>query len=111
MEKYLSIVENSQPKIEIEKDKLIFFISKVPIWEHFGITKISHLSSTVDEKKILLNKYYSELYTKYYGTGKNLIFCCLFFGLSLLFGFFLAADNYFLSMICRYKIIKNAFKS
>ena len=88
MEKYLSIVENSQPKIEIEKDKLIFFISKVPIWEHFGIRKISHLSSTVDEKKILLNKYYSELYTKYYGTGKNLIFFCLFFGLSLLFGFF-----------------------
>ena len=84
MEMYLSIVENSQPKTKIEEDKLNFFISKVPIWKHFGITKNSYLSSAVDEKKIMLNKYYSELYKKYYGTDKNLMF---FFCLGLLFAF------------------------
>ena len=58
MEKHLRIVENSQPKIEIEEDKLNLFM------QHFGITKNSYLSSTVEEKKIMFNKYYSELYKK-----------------------------------------------
>ena len=74
MERYLSMVENSQQKVEIDRDKLNFFISKVPIWEHFGITKDSYLCSTVDEKEIMLKRYYSELCQKYYVTGKNLSF-------------------------------------
>ena len=88
MDMYLSIVENSQPKIKIEEDKLNFLISKVPLWKHFGITKNSYLSSAVDEKKIMLNKYYFELYKKYYGTGKNLMVFfvfCLVWGCYLLF--------------------------
>ena len=40
----------------------------------FGITKNSYISSAVDEKKITLNKYYSELYKKNYSAGKTSIF-------------------------------------
>ena len=74
MEKHLNMVENSQQKVEIDGDKLNFFISKVSIWEHFGITKNSYLCSTVDEKETMLKRYYSALCQKYYVTGKNLSF-------------------------------------
>ena len=82
MEKHLCIVENSQPKIEIEEDKLNMFM------QHFGITKNSYLSSTVEEKKIMLNKYYFELYKKKYGTGKNFNFFCFFFWFGVVICFF-----------------------
>ena len=68
------MIENSQQKMEIDEDKLNFFISKVSIWEHFGITKNSYLSSTVDEKETMVKRYYSELYQKYYAAVKNLSF-------------------------------------
>ena len=74
IEKYLSMIENSQQKMEIDEDKLNFFISKVSIWEHFGITKNSYLSSTVDEKETMVKRYYSELYQKYYAAVKDLSF-------------------------------------
>ena len=68
------MIENSKQKMEIDEDKLNLFISKVSIWEHFGITKNSYLSSTVDEKETMVKRYYSELYQKYYAAVKDLSF-------------------------------------
>ena len=75
MKKYLSMVEPpQQQRIEVDEDKLKFSLSKVFIWEHFGITKSSYLSFTADEKEVMLRRCYSELYQKFYETGKKFVF-------------------------------------
>ena len=51
-----------------------FFYLKGPYREHLSTTKNSYISSTVDEKKIMLNKYYSELYKRNYSAGKTSLF-------------------------------------
>ena len=78
MEKFLSIIEISQQKALINEEKLKFFICNVSICDHFGITENAYKSSMSDEKKNMLNRYYSELYRKYYGAGKDFSF--LLFG-------------------------------
>ena len=80
MDKPLSLVEKPQPEVSIDKEKLRFFISKIPIWDHFYLTEHAYRSSSVGEKTTLLNRYYRELYQKYCGLG-NLFFIylvCLF---------------------------------
>ena len=57
-----------------DEEKLKFFNSKVSIWDHFSISENSYKSFSVEERKSMLSRYYSELYQKYYGPG-NFIFC------------------------------------
>ena len=57
-----------------DEEKLKFFSSKVSIWDHFSISENSYKSFSVEERKSMLNRYYSELHQKYYGPG-NFIFC------------------------------------
>ena len=78
MQKFLSIIENSQQEALINEEKLTFFICKVSIYDHFGITENAYKSSMSDEKNNMLNRYYSELYRKYYGAGKDFSFFCFF---------------------------------
>ena len=67
MEKLLSLTESSQPEPTMEKEKLRYVISKISIWDYFNISKSIYKALCVNEKSRLLNKYYSELYEKYYG--------------------------------------------
>ena len=60
--------------LAIYEEKLNIFNSKVSIWDHFSISENSYKSFSVEERKSMLNRYYSELYQKYYGPG-NFIFC------------------------------------
>ena len=60
MEKPLSLVEKPQPEVSIDDEKLRFFISKIPIWDHFSLTEHAYRSSSVGEKTTLLNRYYTE---------------------------------------------------
>ena len=74
MHKPLSLVEKPQPEVSIDDEKLRFFISKIPIWDHFSLTEHAYRSSSVGEKTTLLNRYYRELYQKYYGLGNLFLF-------------------------------------
>lgn len=67
MEKFLSMIESSQPEPAMEKENLRHVISEISIWDYFNISKSTYKALCVDEKSCLLNKYYSELYEKYYG--------------------------------------------
>ena len=67
MEKFLSMIESSQPEPAMEKENLRHVISEISIWDYFNISKSTYKAICVDEKSCLLNKYYSELYEKYYG--------------------------------------------
>ena len=63
---FLSLFEKPQPKAIIDKEKLKYYISNDSIWDHFSIIEQAYKSSSVEEKTSLLNRYYKELYQKYY---------------------------------------------
>ena len=69
MDKFLSMIENPRPETVIEEEKLIHFISKISILDYLNIYESTYKSYSVEEKPRLLNKYYSELYEWYYGSG------------------------------------------
>ena len=71
MEKLLNMLEKPQPEAIIDEDKIRYFISKVSIWDYFGIPENSYKSSSVDEQTSMLNGYYRELYQKYYWSGNQ----------------------------------------
>ena len=81
MDKFLSMLEKPQLEAVINEEKLKYFISKVSIWDYFGIPEKSYKSSSVEEKTSMLNKYYRELYQKHYGSVNQfylfVIFGCL----------------------------------
>ena len=49
--KFLSMIENPQPETVIEEVKLKFFVSKIPVWDYFNISK-SVFKSYLIEKSI-----------------------------------------------------------
>ena len=59
---FFSLVEKPQPKGSIDKEKLRIFISKILIWDYFSLTEQACKSFSNEEKTILLNRYYRELY-------------------------------------------------
>ena len=71
IKRYLSMIEASRPEPAIKEEKLKFFISKITIWYYFNIPEATCKAYLVDEKSRLLTKYYSELFQKYYGSGKS----------------------------------------
>ena len=77
MDKFLSMIENPRPETVIEEEKLIHFISKISVLDYLNIYESTYKSYSVEEKPRLLNKYYSELYEWYYGSG-NFYFLLLF---------------------------------
>ena len=77
MERFLSLLEKPPPEVAIDEEKLNFFISKVTIWDYFSLSEQIYKSSSVEEKTSLLNKYYRELYEKYYGVC-NFVFFLIF---------------------------------
>ena len=77
IKRYLSMIEASRPEPAIKEEKLKFFISKITIWYYFNIPEATCKAYLVDEKSRLLTKYYSELFQKYYGSGKSQFFCSL----------------------------------
>ena len=84
MDNLSNLVEKPQPEVSIDEEKLrFFFISKIPIWDHFSLTEHAYKSSSVGEKTSFLNRYYRELYQKYYGLGNLFLFilsvCLLLF--------------------------------
>ena len=62
------------PEVAIDEEKLNFFISKVTIWDYFSLSEQIYKSSSIEEKTSLLNKYYRELYEKYYGVCNFVFF-------------------------------------
>ena len=74
MERFLSLLEKPPPEVAIDEEKLNFFISKVTIWDYFSLSVQIYKSSSVEEKTSLLNKYYRELYEKYYGVCNFVFF-------------------------------------
>ena len=68
MGKLLNMLEKLQPEAVIDEDKFRYFISKVSICDYLGTPENSYKSSSVDEKTSVLNRYYRELYQKYYGS-------------------------------------------
>ena len=74
MERLLSLLEKPPPEVAIDEEKLNFFISKVTIWDYFSLSEQIYKSSSVEEKTSLLNKYYRELYEKYYGVCNFVFF-------------------------------------
>ena len=74
MERFLSLLEKPPPEVAIDEEKLNFFISKVTIWDYFSLSEQIYKSSSVEEKTSLLNKYYRELYEKYYGVCNFVFF-------------------------------------
>ena len=73
-----------QEKVIIDETKLRYFISK--IWNYFPISKHAYENLPVEKKESMHNRYYNELYDKYYGTGNFVFFILLF--LCLLFAIF-----------------------
>ena len=67
MEKLLNMLEKPQLEAVIDEDKVRYFISKVSIWDYFGIPEISYKSSSAEGKTNMLNRYYREPYQKNYG--------------------------------------------
>ena len=74
MERFLSLLEKPPPEVAIDEEKLNFFISKVTIWDYFSLSEQIYKSSSIEEKTSLLNKYYRELYEKYYGVCNFVFF-------------------------------------
>lgn len=58
----------------IDEEKLKFFVSKVSIWDYFSMIEPSYKSLSVEEKRSLPNKYYSELDDRYFGKTSDPIF-------------------------------------
>ena len=82
MNKLLSIIENCRLESVIEEGKLRYFISKISIWDYFNSSESTYKSYSVEKKYHLLDKYYSELYEQYFGSGNfNFLFL---FGLLLI---------------------------
>ena len=77
MDRFLRLLEKSQPEAIIDEEKLKSFTSKVSIWDHSSITEQAYKSSGVEEKTSLLNRYYRELYRKYYWSGNFYLFVIL----------------------------------
>ena len=69
IDRFLSIVQESSPEIEINKEKLKYFTSKIKIWDYFQITQQHFLSLSEEEKTAILKKYYRELESRQ-STGK-----------------------------------------
>ena len=57
---------------------LIYFISKISICDYFRISEHAYKNLPVEEKENMFNRYYNELYEKYYGTGHYIFFILLF---------------------------------
>ena len=94
MERFLSLLEKPPPEVAIDEEKLNFFISKVTIWDYFSLSEQIYKSSSVEEKTSLLNKYYRELYEKYYGVC-NFVFFFNFLISKFCAALFLVSDNKF----------------
>lgn len=65
-----NLVENPQPTVTGE-EKLKFFTTKNPIWDHFSMHEASLKSFIVEKKSALLKRYHVELDLKYYGGKKE----------------------------------------
>lgn len=79
MEKFLALVEQKQ-EIEIDENKLKHMISKISIWDFFGISQCQYFLLSVKKKKTeMLKKYYTENVLVFYGDGKISYFVCLYF--------------------------------
>ena len=74
MDRYPSLLEKPQQEVIMEEKKLKYFISKVSVRDYFSISEQAYKSSSVDEKTSMLNRYYRELYQKYYGSGNFYLF-------------------------------------
>ena len=65
MDSLIKAAENFEQKTSIEEsfDEKIFleFMKKVPIWDYFAITKQSYLTSSEQEKRDKISKYYSDM--------------------------------------------------
>ena len=66
MNKFLRLLEKPQPEVVTDEKKLKYFISKVSIWDYFSLTEQAYKYSLVEKKTNVLNRYYRELYQKYY---------------------------------------------
>lgn len=51
MERFLSLLERPPRESIVDKEKLKYFFSKVPIWEYFSITEQAHKSSSAKKKQ------------------------------------------------------------
>lgn len=54
MDRFLRLLEKSQPEAIIDEEKLKSFTSKVSIWDHSSITEQAYKSSGVEEKICLI---------------------------------------------------------
>lgn len=77
MDRFLRLLEKPQPEAIIDEEKLKSFTSKVSIWDHSSITEQAYKFSGAEGKKSLLNRYYRELYRKYYWSGNFYLFVIL----------------------------------
>ena len=66
MNKFLRLLEKPQPEVVTDEKKLKYFISKVSIWDYFSLKEQAYKYSLVEKKTNVLNRYYRELYQKYY---------------------------------------------
>ena len=81
MENLLDLVENPNLQV-IDEAKLNFFCN------HFSIHEAIYKSLSVEEKSVLLKRYYVELDSKFYGDKKRqvtFLVCCLKMSISGLF--------------------------
>ena len=104
VDRYLSMLESSQPEPIIEEEKLKSFVSNI------SVSESTYRAYSVNEKTEMLTKYYSELYKKYYGAGNFLFFLfpCLLLGavfcLCLIAAAVLVSVFFFLAFLVKKKL-------
>ena len=80
MDRFLSILEEKQPVPEeiIDEEKLRFIVSKISIWNFFGIRQTNYLTRSKDEKLRMFKDYYKKLVLKYFNCENIFLsFCCI----------------------------------
>ena len=84
MQKFLDIVkEPSSSSLEIQEDRLKFFVSKVKIWDYAGLSQGDYQKLSTEARSSILKKYYLDL-TYHYPVATNFLYFFLF-GLAILF--------------------------
>ena len=75
MEKYLNILEATQPQQDktFDEEKVRFINSEISIWDYFGVPRATCFGYTNEEKSRMFKEYYNKLVNKCYDPGK--IFC------------------------------------
>ena len=77
MEQYLNKKEPASEEPIIGKQKLCYIVSKISIWDFFGIPQANYLALDKNEKVRMFSDYYKNLVFKYFG-GKKIYFFMLF---------------------------------